>query len=180
MNKRLLVIATAVVFIAVAIALMTTRAQATRPPEGPKGRTVISNGVPDVVAPGFDFPSSWTEYRHMGATVNGQFVTIEGSALVHQIDTTIRYLWSTRIYEPGENGKLLKERHYTDQAIGGEVDMTPEFRDVVLLEPGRYRVELTLYGVRPGWDWSAVPRGKDLHLKAWLTMDRSQTVTIEE
>jgi hypothetical protein len=184
-SKRLLVIVTAVAFAAAGITLAQTDPR----PARPTGTTVIRKTVTrprDSSRRAPAFPKLFgigtraMKYERIAATVEDDIVTVEGTALINETDPTFLYIWSTRIYDAPRGGKLLKERHYTDAAISGLGEMVATCRHDVILAPGQYRIELSLYCVPAGWDWSRVERGADLKMLVEAKLSGSRRVTIEE
>jgi hypothetical protein len=122
----------------------------------------------------------------MQATAAGNLVTVAGSVRVQdEVHRDHRYVWSVRVFRAGpggfRRGAFVQGHHYLDRAFpmpDGEVDMTPQFADRFPLPPGTYEIHLSLYAVRPGFDFSRFKPEESLHMETAGAVGTSRRVTV--
>ena len=139
----------------------------------PHAPAVLAQPGPDVVRA--------TALTQLDVAAVGRQVTVSGEAQVYDTVPGSRYIWLLRIYRHDRQKTLLKEHHYLDQAVAlpeGDVSMSPDFNDVIELPAGAYRVELTLYAVRPDFQFKAVRFGQDLKMTALAMVSGYQRIII--
>jgi hypothetical protein len=184
MSPKLLAIVTAAAFAATGITLAQDRK-----PERPGGTSTVTRSVTRTRGtqrrlPEFPkllgFFTRAMGHNEMKVTVDDEIVTVEGLALVAETDPTVQYIWSIRVYDAPKGGKLLKERHYTDAPISGLGEIAATCRHDLILGPGQYRIELYLYCVPAGFDFSRFERGADLKMVTDGRLSAFQRITIED
>jgi hypothetical protein len=95
-------------------------------------------------------------------------VGVTGSVHVMDRRPGRNWIWLLRIYAVGKDRrdlKLVKERHYFEQAITvpvGGLTIDPKFAEVVDLKPGEYQVQLYFYDAAPGFDPVRMKSGADV------------------
>lgn len=121
------------------------------------------------------FPQFTTE-------VTDRILSVSGKARIYETDQKVSYVWSLRIFQDGGIAKLFREHHYTDHPITlneGRATAQPEFLDQVILPPGKYKVELTLYAVPLDFDFLKLKRGEDIQRSVHSLARRHRRVVVE-
>ena len=99
------------------------------------------------------------------------------------IDTTpdLQYVWLLRIYANEGSKQLINEHHYIAQAITlaeGEQKASPTFKDSFDMNPGSYRVELTLYGVPKDFNFGDLRFGESMRSTARSKVSNFKRVVV--
>lgn len=115
----------------------------------------------------------------MRVEVQGNNVLINGKAKIYETQPA-NYIWLLRVYKHGTK-ELLSEHHYLDAVNSlaeGQFSMTPEFEDMINLRPGRYRVELSIYGVAPNFPLKTVKFGEKMRDRALIDASWHEIIEI--
>ena len=87
---------------------------------------------------------------HLDITSHGNQVHVKAGGNLYDSRPGVFHVWSVRVLSP--NRQVLIPRHlYLDRPIPSNpgVEMSPEFADTFILEPGDYLVEVVLHSVSP-------------------------------
>jgi hypothetical protein len=121
-------------------------------------------------------------FPHSDVAIRGRQVAVSGRAYIHDRTPGAAYCWLLRVSDQAKPPKLLKEHHYVDHARflpEGQETMTMDFADTIELEPGKYLLELTIYGQWAGrpleWEW-----GADVKHLAMGALTHPQRITVGE
>jgi hypothetical protein len=141
------------------------------------------DGRPFVPPPGLMAAATFPTFD---VQVDGRRVSVMGEVHVDCAEPGHAYIWLLRAHAVGDDPKQLKvhkEHHYLENAISlaeGESRMKPAFADTIELAPGRYKIELILYAVPPGFNFEGLKFGEDMGPKAIIDVSRSRRITISE
>jgi hypothetical protein len=122
----------------------------------------------------------------MQAVAAGNMVTVTGSARVQDsVHRDLRYIWDVQVFRLGPGGPkdraFVRGHRYLEKVFGmpeGQDEMRPEFADSFPLPAGTYEVHLSLYSVRPGFDFSRFRPEESLHVKTFGAVGTFQRVTV--
>jgi hypothetical protein len=118
-------------------------------------------------------------FGEMTVETGGGQVFIKGFAEVFEAVNDHQYVWLLRVYDAKE--KLIDEHHYIREAVAlpaGESSASPEFKDTIDLEPGDYRIELSLYGVPRNFDFGSLKFGENMKTWASVQVSNFERVTV--
>ena len=123
----------------------------------------------------------------MAAQSEGQLVAVSGHARVDDrkarqpVHLAVKGLPLSE--SKNKRGAILQEHHYLENAVAleaGQTRMTPTFNDVIILKPGTYHVELTIYAVPPDFQFNRVKFGEDIKKKAGAGLTRHAKVVVKD
>lgn len=120
-------------------------------------------------------------FPRIATHVEGRQVFVSGKAEVFDRVPGNLYIWLLRIYSTGKGARLLREHHYLENAmqLADSGAASPTFDDAVWLDPGTYKVELTIYAVPADFPFPKVKFGEDLKYKAIAKLTRSKRVIVQ-
>jgi len=121
-----------------AVAVAAGPAHAGLAPQGfQPGRGVVASGL----------------MRLLAVEAAGDTVHVAADAFLHDTRPGMRFVWAVRVLDPADARTVLYEKLYDDQAFDllGRPTRSVTFEDrlAVPLKPGKYRLELTWFGVHP-------------------------------
>lgn len=96
------------------------------------------------------------------AVAEGRKVVISANFPILEKPPHATFLWTLRVYGATGNRKKTKslsEQYYVNQTFhlpADQVEMSPTFKETIELEPGTYRVHVSLYKLRGNFDFSTL------------------------
>jgi hypothetical protein len=142
----------------------------------------MPEAMPRPEAPPGPFTKFVMTFRRMKVHTEGNMAAVFGQVKVFDRVPGNQYIWLLRVYSYKNNKpKLLREHHYLENAVllaEGQTQMVPVFNDFIGLDPGSYRLELTLYGVPPNFPFNRVKFGEDMRKRTLALVSHFARVVI--
>ena len=150
------------------------RAQSVRQKQDPPPRTKTSTRADEILVPGQQIHQIQPAGRQSiaGGTIKltevqteGRKVRLQAEAFIRDSRPNMRYIWSVRVLDPKDASSTLIQKVYPEHIfdLGGQQALETTFDDIweipLKVEAGRYKVELTWFGLHPdsGFDRSGNP-----------------------